>query len=293
MFKRIIALVLCTIMCIGTAFALEPTEVSCKLDPSGNRVHIGTVPFGRARLTTYVTSKFNASSIKNIYGNSAISIHNENQILSQQEKTDHYKKDTNVSTFYDRNLSFPEIIIDLVGYGRVRHTNGQAYESTPLVCPARFGGRNFYELRPLNSLSANDESMGLGNEKANAIATVANTVFDYDFSNYNYASFYDLWTDETLPDNMATMRDILIDVFNAGKEGTHLPFGFFYNDEFAYTVVEQEDGSLALTEYSLYPSTAATVSTQSEDTSFDTPSYEVIDVEVADADHSVINIMYQ
>ena len=231
--------------------------------------------------------------IQNIYGNSAISIHNENQILSQQEKTDHYKKDTNVSTFYDRNLSFPEIIIDLVGYGRVRHTNGQAYESTPLVCPARFGGRNFYELRPLNSLSANDESMGLGNEKANAIATVANTVFDYDFSNYNYASFYDLWTDETLPDNMATMRDILIDVFNAGKEGTHLPFGFFYNDEFAYTVVEQEDGSLALTEYSLYPSTAATVSTQSEDTSFDTPSYEVIDVEVADADHSVINIMYQ
>ena len=56
-----------------------------------------------------------------------------------------------------------------------------------------------------------------------------------------------------MDDQQIALKDLLIDEFVAVQAGDYLPLGYLYQGTEAYTIVEQPDGSLTLTQYALTP----------------------------------------
>ena len=87
-----------------------------------------------------------------------------------------------------------------------------------------------------------------GKDKGDNFINLAARVFGKDLRGYQYVCFDDLWT----PDLQA-LQDLLMDTQMALTVGERSPQGYLYQGTEAYTIVEQPDGSLTLTQYALTP----------------------------------------
>ena len=92
----------------------------------------------------------------------------------------------------------------------------------------------------------------LGEGKGDNLVSLAAKVFHRNLRNYQYVGFETLWRDPT-PEEQIALKDLLIDEFVAVQAGDYLPLGYLYQGTEAYTIVEQPDGSLTLTQYALTP----------------------------------------
>ncbi len=92
----------------------------------------------------------------------------------------------------------------------------------------------------------------LGKDKGDNLISLAARVFGKDLRGYQYICFDNLWT-PSVPDNLLALRDLLIDTQTSLTIGERSPLGYLYQGTEAYTIVEQPDGSLTLTQYALTP----------------------------------------
>ena len=127
------------------------------------------------------------------------------------------------------------------------------------------------------------EPSTFGNGRGPAMISVIDTVFGYDLSSFRYVSHTELCTEDPISSENLGLRHLLIDIYIAAKEGDFIPLGFLCEDTIAYTVVEQPDGTLALTKYLLEVCPVG-----------DTFSlgYQVLDTQIRSADRAVIDSLY-
>ena len=97
----------------------------------------------------------------------------------------------------------------------------------------------------------------LGLDKGQAMAALIETVFGYDLRSYAYVSFAELWNGEPSTEALRAIRGILTDTCAGMEAGERMPVGYLYQGQAVYTVVEQPDGSLKLTNYELQPAYSA------------------------------------
>ena len=86
-----------------------------------------------------------------------------------------------------------------------------------------------------------------GKDKGDNFINLAARVFGKDLRGYQYVCFDDLWT-PSISDDLQALQDLLMDTQMALTVGERSPQGTE-----AYTIVEQPDGSLTLTQYALTP----------------------------------------
>ena len=105
--------------------------------------------------------------------------------------------------------------------------------------------------------------------------------------------FEDVWTGN-ISDKQEPLLDILVDRFDAVKPGERLPLGFLYQDNLAFTVVEQPDGSLELTRYSLTSPSAIVKNSLDDGIGHqDSPLYSILETENHVASKDVVASLYQ
>ena len=91
-----------------------------------------------------------------------------------------------------------------------------------------------------------------GKDKGDNFINLAARVFGKDLRGYQYVCFDDLWT-PSISDDLQALQDLLMDTQMALTVGERSPQGYLYKGTEAYTIVEQPDGSLTLTQYALTP----------------------------------------
>ena len=91
-----------------------------------------------------------------------------------------------------------------------------------------------------------------GKDKGDNFINLAARVFGKDLRGYQYVCFDDLWT-PSVSDDLQALQDLLMDTQMALTVGERSPQGYLYQGTEAYTIVEQPDGSLTLTQYALTP----------------------------------------
>ena len=92
----------------------------------------------------------------------------------------------------------------------------------------------------------------LGLDKGQTMAALIETVFGYDLRSYAYVSFAELWNGEPSTEALRAIRGILTDTCAGMEAGERMPVGYLYQGQAVYTIVEQPDGSLKLTNYELH-----------------------------------------
>lgn len=139
-----------------------------------------------------------------------------------------------------------------------------------------------------------DAYNGLGFGKGDKMAAVIQTMFGYDLSDYQYISFSEMWDAESLPSDQEKIKEILMDCYTGIGAGEFIPMGFLYKDNLAYTVVEQPDGSVILSEYELLDENDTSMATvQSEEHETGTPTYQLVNEEQKPVDRTVMDSLYQ
>lgn len=144
--------------------------------------------------------------------------------------------------------------------------------------------------------ASTDPATGFGSGKGDAMIALIYEVYGYDLSDYTYVPACTLDTDLVQDADAAVkaLADINFDVETALQDGDHTPFGYLYQGNVAYTVVEQPDGSLRLTQYQLTPPVTAQKNSAKELIGEpDIPLYHVTEVENAAAERNVIDTLYK
>ena len=100
--------------------------------------------------------------------------------------------------------------------------------------------------------AAQEETPVFGKDKGDNFINLAAQVFGKDLRVYQYVCFDDLWT-PSVSDDLQALQDLLMDTQMALTVGERSPQGYLYQGTEAYTIVEQPDGSLTLTQYALTP----------------------------------------
>ncbi len=119
-----------------------------------------------------------------------------------------------------------------------------------------------------------------GSDKGDAVAALVREVYGHDLSDFVYVPVCGLDTDQVAGGALTDISHVYADLAVALKNGDHAPFGFLYQGDAAYALVEQTDGSLNLTRYQLTPSA-------------DGAGYCVVEVENAVAARNVVDTLYQ
>lgn len=144
------------------------------------------------------------------------------------------------------------------------------------------------------SVKASNDWLGEG--KGDVMRDVIQTVFGKDLRAYMYISEGELWDigSGEVPPEWKALIDLARDIFVDAQEGEKLPLGYLYRGNTAYTVVEQPDGSLQLTEYQLHsPATAQAAADADLIGELDETLYNVVKVENGTASRAVIDMLYQ
>lgn len=127
----------------------------------------------------------------------------------------------------------------------------------------------------------------LGLDKGQAMAALIETVFGYDLRSYAYVSFAELWNGEPSTEALRAIRGILTDTCAGMEAGERMPVGYLYQGQAVYTVVEQPDGSLKLTNYELQPAYSAGGLGETI-----IPDYQVVSTEQRPAEPHEVALLY-
>ena len=175
----------------------------------------------------------------------------------------------------------------VMGVARTRYTDNSVDEHSRTGHQYTLGGRTRAASVEASGLVSTGSAGGFGSDKREAVVTLIREAYGYDLSSYNYVPVCELDTDKVTGDALTAISDIYIDIAVELKDGDHAPFGFLYQGDTAYAVVEQTDGSLNLTRYQLNPS-AETLMGEA-----DVSHYRVVEVENAVVSRNVIDALYE
>ena len=179
--------------------------------------------------------------------------------------------------------------LDAYSVANVSHANKSGLTTT-------IGGRNLSRAVAVEStvIPASNEPDTFGNGKGDKMAAVIQTMFGHDLSDYQYISFSELWETEDLSGDLEKIKEILMDRYIGIKVGEFIPMGFLYKDSTAYTVVEQSDGSVVLSEYKLLDENDASIAAaQSEECEAETSVYLLVGTEKQAVDRALMDSLYQ
>lgn len=136
----------------------------------------------------------------------------------------------------------------------------------------------------------------LGEGKGDAMRGVIQRVFGKDLSEYTYICEGELWDmggRVEVPSEYKALLSLAADLFVSAQEGEKIPLGYLCQGNTAYTVVEQPDGSLKLTEYALSAPTAEqTASAEDLIGQPDISLYRVVESTSAAAPRDVVDTLY-
>ena len=127
----------------------------------------------------------------------------------------------------------------------------------------------------------------LGLDKGQAMAALIETVFGYDLRSYAYVSFAELWNGEPSTEALRAIRGILTDTCAGMEAGERMPVGYLYQGQAVYTIVEQPDGSLKLTNYEIQPADSAGGLGETI-----IPDYQVVSMEQRPAEPHEVALLY-
>lgn len=300
--KKLIMLLLCISVCVMTVSAAGSANplgrVFCDLSHSGGSIPLvngkGGMDWFQCRSTT-LEQKVDPYYIVNIYAMADVQ-GIDGMLYERAHDTQHHTKKASALTgkAYRRWDASP-VKVRGVGLARARYTDNTVSEAPQKMSgSSTLGGENYKSaLSATNSNFDNikDEPFVLGEGLGDNMISVINQVFSRDLSEYQYICFDDLWV-ESVSSALEPMQDILIDLYINAEVGERLPLGFLYQGTSAYTVVEQPDGSLTLTHFSLIPPVSLKTST-SEIGKPDTALYTVQKTENRIASASIVASLYQ
>ena len=290
--KKLIMFLLCMSMCVMTVCAAGKASplgrVICDLMPDA-----GSIPLvdGKGGMDWFqcksnaLEQKVDPYYIVNIYALADIQ-GSDGMLYERAQDTQHHtKKASALTNKAYRKWNASPVKVRGVGIARARYTDNSV-SATPEK-PSGYqtlGGRNYKS-------TLNEEPWVLGQGLGDNMISVIDQVFSYDLSDYQYVCFDDLWV-ESVSSELEPIQDILIDLYISAEAGERLPLGFLYQGTSVYTFVEQPDGSLTLTHFSLTPSVSTKSSTSTIGES-DDALYTVLETENRVAPESIVSSLYQ
>lgn len=294
MLKKVIATVLCLCVCVVPAFAAMG-KVYCDIMPGGGNSLEGQYDYAKTKTTARENSLSDKSKVMNIFAKAWMIDYKTGVAYGTQSTTSHYVLKTSATSGQVTNKwSNPAKVYIGKGQARTRYTDNTVDEHNRTGHQYTLGGQNAKAISV--EPASNDIATGFGSGKGDAMVTLIREVYGYDLSDYTYVPACTLDTDlvQGAGAVMKALADINFDVETALQDGDHTPFGYLYQGNIAYTVVEQPDGTLNLTQYQLIsPATVELNSTQELMGKADVPLYRLVEVEAASASRSVIDMFYE
>ena len=292
MLKKVIATVLCLSICVVPAFAAMG-KVLCDIIPGKGST--SSYEYARTQTTAIENKLSDKSKVMNIFAKAWLIDEQNGQACGVQSTTSHYVLKTSATSGQVTNSwSNPEKVYTGMGQARTRYTDNSTDEHNRTGHQYTLGGQNAKALSV--ELASTDAATGFGSGKGDAMIALIYEVYGYDLSDYTYVPACTLDTDLVQDADAAVkaIADINFDVETALQDGDHTPFGYLYQGNVAYTVVEQPDGSLKLTQYRLLsPSKVRVNSDQELIGKLDVPLYQITEVEKVTAERSVIDAFYK
>lgn len=241
-----------------------------------------------------------ARYVQNILAQAKAVDFNSGAIYKNRSITSHNVLKTSVLTDeVERNWNLSEIAVQAQGLARTRYMDNTVDEKSNKGTVAYIGGdnlRNGSRAEESQNASVKASNDWLGEGKGDVMRDVIQTVFGKDLRAYMYISEGELWDigSGEVPPEWKALIDLARDIFVDAQEGEKLPLGYLYRGNTAYTVVEQPDGSLQLTEYQLHsPATAQAAADADLIGELDETLYNVVKVENGTASRAVIDMLYQ
>ncbi|MBR5792199.1 MAG: hypothetical protein IKY34_03725 [Ruminiclostridium sp.] len=292
MLKKVIATVLCFSICVVPAFAAMG-KVYCDIIPGKGST--SSYDYARTQTSAIENRLTDKSKVMNIFAKAWIIDYLTGTAYGTQSTTSHYVLKTSATSGQVTNSwSNPTKVYIGMGQARTRYTDNTTDEHNRTGHQYTLGGQNAkaVSVEPAST----DPATGFGSGKGDAMIALIYEVYGYDLSEYTYVPACTLDTDLVQDADAAVkaLADVNFDVQTALRDGDHTPFGYLYQGNVAYTVVEQPDGSLTLTQYQLTPPiTAQKNSTRELIGKPDIPLYQVTEVENAAAERNVIDTLYK
>ncbi len=299
MFKRVVAMGLCAmILCAGSAFAADVNDpvASIKCDIQGRTTNNSINADYYDAYSVATVSGRPANQVKTIYAQVDISNATSGVVYATNQSTEQNKVETRTSARATRGWNQSKISVVARGIARARYTNNNVSHANKSGLTTTIGGRNLSRAVAEEStvIPASNEPDTFGNGKGDKMAAVIQTMFGHDLSDYQYISFSELWETEDLSGDLEKIKEILMDRYIGIKVGEFIPMGFLYKDSTAYTVVEQSDGSVVLSEYKLLDENDASVAAaQSEECEAETSVYLLVGTEKQAVDRALMDSLYQ
>lgn len=296
MLKKMVSIALCAIMCVTVAFAADVTDsigkVKATVGPLTGSVTVKPYFSWIQAVSVANETVRSKSQVANLYSKATITDSKSGKLYKTADGTGHYTQDYRVVTpQFQAYWNQPAVTVNLTAYAKARYTNNCISQHSSLPLQATLGGEDYNGYRTYKQpVITEGTTFGIG--KKAAMTSVIDNTFGYNLSDFNYVSYAELWTDEAIPEEHEWLQCILRDIFVEIEEGQFMPMGFLYKDDTAYTVVEQPDGTLSLTQYSLLPETNA-VTAQGNESSSNIPEYQVVDTQAKRTDRALIDSMYQ
>lgn len=301
--KKLIMFLLCMSMCVMTVCAAGKASplglVVCDLQSEGGNIPLvdgkGGMDWFHCRSTT-IEQKVDPYYIVNIYAMADIQ-GIDGMLYERAHDTKHHTKKASALTnkAYRRWDASP-VKVRAVGLARARYTDNSVFEAPQKKSALRtLGGQNYKSALSVTNSNLDgfkkEEPFVLGEGLGDNMSSVINQVFSRDLSEYQYVCFDDLWV-ESVSSELEPLQDILIDLYIDAEVGERLPLGFLYQGTSAYTVVEQPDGSLTLSHFSLTPPVSLKNSTSGIGKP-DAALYTVQETENRTASASIVASLYQ
>ena len=238
------------------------------------------------------------SYVVNIYAKATTTGRNGMVYTIAQQTNHHTRTASALADKAYRRWDASPVDVKPVGLARTRYTDNTVSEKGYVgYAYITLGGRNRSStntsLPATNIPESKSAAYALGDGLGNNMVSVIQQVFSYDLSKFQYVCFEDVWTGN-ISDKQEPLLDILVDRFDAVKPGERLPLGFLYQDNLAFTVVEQPDGSLELTRYSLTSPSAIVKNSLDDGIGHqDSPLYSILETENHVASKDVVASLYQ
>ena len=299
--KKILAILLCAAMFIIPAYAAMGAVHGYAQLHSGSVTMPYQQGYDYASAYTYSEEyRTTAAKVKNIFALANAVDYNTGDIYKTANKTDHYVLNTSVSTDdVIRNWNLSTLTIISKGVARTRYTDDTTSQHTFNGTKGEIGGDN---LRSGNTTSAPAKAepiIPMGYGKGDRLAAVAQSAFNLDLCNFQYISDGELCAlgengTENLSGQELAMSMLLGDIYISAQEGDKLPLGYFYHGNTVYTVTEQRDGTVKLTEYTILTDALAQVETTVTETgSLNLPLYQTVAERTGSADRALLDAVYE
>lgn len=290
--KKVIAMVLCLGLMIVSASAAMG-RVYC--DMISNVTTKGTYEAAATKTIAEENTNLSASKIMNIYALAYLVDYHGSDVRASKHTTSHYVRSTSALTDDVLNSLYVEpIMLQAMGLARTRYTDNTVSEHQNTGLVLSVGGdymRHAAVSKPDNEQQ--EEYPPFGSGKKDAMVALIQDTYGYNLNDFSYVPTGALDTDEVKGETLRAILDISIDIGASAEVGDKIPFGYLYQGNTAYAIVEQSDGTVKLTQYQLlFEKKTRTESNGSAMGESSVPLYRVVDEETSLPDADVLAALY-